>query len=95
MKPKGKWSLHLSSSLISEDTSPLTSRPTPNEKKKYPRHLSMHHEKELKKKREEKAQIKKAVTYCGVNNCKGYKQGHCRLEPETLQKSQANKPPSQ
>lgn len=62
MKPKGKWSLHLSSSLISEDTSPSTSRPTPDEKKKYPRHLSMHHEKELKKKREEKkAEIEKAA----------------------------------
>ena len=74
MKPKGKWSLRLSSSLISEDTSPSTSRPTPDEKKKYPRHLSMHHEKELKKKREEKkAEIEKAVAYCRANNCKGYK----------------------
>ena len=53
MKPKGKWSLHLSSSLISEDTSPSISRRTPDEKKKYPRHLSMHHEKEFKNKRGE------------------------------------------
>ena len=74
MKPKGKWSLCLNSSLISEDTSPSTSRPTPDEKKKYPRHLSMHHEKELKKKRDEKkAGIEKAVAYCCANNCKGYK----------------------
>ena len=49
MKPKGKWSLHLNSSLISEETSTSTSRPIPDEKKKYPRHLSMHHEKELKR----------------------------------------------
>ena len=73
MKPKGKWSLRLSSSLISKDTSPLTSRPTPDEKKKYPRHLSMHHEKELKKREEKKAEIEKAVAYCRANNCKGYK----------------------
>ena len=74
MKLKGKWSLCLSSSLISEDTSLSTLRPTPDEKKKYPRHLSMHHEKELKKKREEKkAEIEKAVAYCFVNNCKVYK----------------------
>ena len=71
MKPKGKCSLILSSSLISENTS---TSPTPDEKKKYPRHLSMHHEKELKKKREEKnAEIEKAVAYCRENNCKGYK----------------------
>ena len=62
MKPKSKWSLRLSSSLISEDTSLSTSRPTPDEKKKYPKHLSMYHEKELKKKREEKkAEIEKAA----------------------------------
>ena len=83
MKPKGKWSLHLSSSLISEDTSPSISRRTPDEKKKYPRHLSMHHEKEFKKKREEKkAEIQKAVWSC--KQLQGL-QGHCRLEPETLQ----------
>ena len=71
MKPKGKWSLILSSSLIGEETLPS---PTPDEKKKYPRHLSMHHEKELKKKREEKnAEIEEAVVYCHENNCKGYK----------------------
>ena len=73
MKPKGKWSLHISSSLISEDTSPSTSRPTPDEKKKYPRHLLMHLEKELKKKKEEKAEIEKAMAYCHANNCRGYK----------------------
>ena len=34
----------------------------------------MHHEKELKKKREEKkAEIQKVVAYCHANNCKGYK----------------------
>ena len=74
MKPKGKWSLRLNSSLISEDTTPSTSRPTPDEKKKYPGHLSMYHERELKMKRDEKkAEIKKAVAYCCANNYKGYK----------------------
>ena len=33
----------------------------------------MHHEKELKKKRDEKVEIKKVVAYCCANNCKGYK----------------------
>ena len=74
MKPKRKWSLRISASMVMADVSPSTSKTTPDEKRKYPRHLSMHHEKELKKKRDEKkAEIQRAVDYCRANNCRGYK----------------------
>lgn len=71
MKPKFILRLR---SLDDEVTTPSTPTPPPNEKKKYPRHLSLHHERELKKKRDtKKKEIEAAVAYCRANNCKGYK----------------------
>ena len=70
MKPK--FSLRIKDLGSEEAGSSTSTQSTP--KKKYTRHLSMHHEKEIQKKREaKKKEIEQAVIYCRENSCKGYK----------------------
>ena len=65
MKPR--FSLCIKSVAV-EKTSPTDAQP----KKKYTRHLSMHHEKEIRKKMDlKKKEIEQTIEYCRANNCKG------------------------
>ena len=83
MKPKAarqKFSLRiLSPTKPSTSSTPQVATPSPPSTPAIPRqrkgrHLSLHHEKEEKKKRDAKnAKLEMAVKYCKDNNCKGYK----------------------
>ena len=67
MKPNGKrFNLRLK---------PCATTPTPAIKEgKYARHLSLGHEKESKKRSQQKKKIiDEAVAYCHEHQCKGYK----------------------